>query len=93
MIHRVNFLLQSHHRFRFLISPTAKRFEEPDSDTSAPRLVIPVAESVRSLGKAPVQAIQNDDSICDTWPPSTHHLSTLASSPSGGTFTSSIHYL
>ena len=45
MIHRVNHLLQSHHQFRFLISRTAKRFEEPDSDTSAPGLVISVAES------------------------------------------------
>ena len=45
MIHRVNHLLQSHHRLRFLISRTAKRFEEPDSDTSAPGLVISVAES------------------------------------------------
>jgi len=106
MIHRVNHLLQSHHRFRFLISRTAKRFEETDSDTLGPRLVISVAESellalyewpsrspLAMRWHGPVQAIQTDDSICDAWPPPTHHLSTLVSSPSERMFTSSIHYL
>ena len=57
----------------------------------------PSSEALGKVGMAPVQAIRNDDSICDTWA-TIHHrhhhrLSTLASSLNERTFTSSIRYL